>query len=321
MTVSKNIVTPKFLQDIHPVTRQEQVISHRKQVADIISGKDHRKLIVVGPCSIHNVYEAVEYGKMLVDLQAKCPEFLLVMRVYFEKPRTTTGWKGLINDPNLDGSFNIETGLFIARMLCIKLLELGLPLATEVLDPFTIKYLSGIFSWVAIGARTTESQTHREIASGLPMAVGFKNATNGSIQVALDAMKSAAYPHRYLGIDEKGTISSIQADGNKNTHIILRGGKNGKVITTNYSKDFVESLNMPVMVDCSHANCSGDYKNQIKVAKEAIKAKNLFGLMIESNINEGHQDISDNLKYGVSITDACINIQDTINLIENLNEN
>ncbi|AZV01342.1 phospho-2-dehydro-3-deoxyheptonate aldolase [Shigella phage vB_SdyM_006] len=317
----KTISTPQELHDELPISDElkQQVENHRQEVKDIISGVSSKKLIVVGPCSIHDPAQAVIYGQYLKRLQNhigdKC---LLVMRVYFEKPRTTVGWKGLVNDPELNGSFNMDEGLRIARHLCIELLNLGLPLATEVLDPFTIKYLSGIFSWTAIGARTTESQTHREIASGLPMAVGFKNSTSGDIQVALDAMKSSAFPHSYLGINMDGVISKIYASGNLNTHIILRGGKIGKEYKTNYSKEYIESLEIPVMVDCSHANCEGNFKNQINVAKEAIKAKNTFGLMIESNLIEGNQKISDNLLWGVSITDPCIDIFDTAQLIVDL---
>ncbi|QPB12382.1 2-keto-3-deoxy-D-arabino-heptulosonate-7- phosphate synthase I alpha [Providencia phage PSTCR6] len=302
---------------------QSQVNTHRKIIKEIVAGTNstYKKMIVVGPCSIHNPQEAIEYGKQLAELQKEIGDkFLLVMRVYFEKPRTTVGWKGLVNDPRMDGSFEIEEGIKQARELCIELLKLGLPLATEVLDPFTIKYLTGIFSWVAIGARTTESQTHREIASGLPMAVGFKNGTSGDIQVAFDAMESARYPHSYLGISMDGKISRITADGNKNTHIILRGGKNCNGYIPMYSKKFCEALGVRAMVDCSHANAMGDFKNQIEVAKSAIQAENVFALMIESNIFEGNQRLIDpkDLKPGVSITDACLGMQDTINLIKDL---
>lgn len=317
----KTISTPQELHFDLPISPElsRQVESHRNLIKDIISGKSNKKLIVVGPCSIHDPGQAIIYGKYLKELQKHVSDkYLLVMRVYFEKPRTTVGWKGLVNDPELNGSFNIDEGLRIARHLCLELLNLGLPLATEVLDPFTIKYLSGIFSWVAIGARTTESQTHREIASGLPMAVGFKNSTSGDIQVALDAIKSAAFPHSYLGIDMNGVISKIYANGNQNTHVILRGGKIGKEYKTNYSKEYIDSLDIPVMVDCSHSNCEGDFKKQIEVAKEAIKSKNTFGLMIESNLEEGNQKISKNLLWGVSITDPCIGILDTTNLIMEL---
>lgn len=316
--VTTKLISPKALHDAWPLSQrlQDQVESHRLEIKNAI--KNNKKVIVVGPCSIHDPDAAIEYGKRLVELQKQVPDIILVMRVYFEKPRTTVGWKGFINDPNLDGTFDIVSGLNRGRKLCIDLLELGLPLATEVLDPFTIKYLSGIFSWVAIGARTTESQTHREIASGLPMAVGFKNSTNGSIQVALDAMASSAYPHRYLGIDLDGQISLISADGNKDTHVILRGGKDGSEYITNFDLESALSVPGNVMVDCSHSNCEGNYLNQVEVAIEAFDHPNVFGLMIESNIVEGNQKLSDNLVYGKSITDACLGWESTEHLILSL---
>lgn len=303
---------------------QNQVSLHRQEIDNIMSGSDKRRLVVVGPCSIHDVVAAVDYGERLAELQKELPNLLLCMRVYFEKPRTTVGWKGLINDPFLDGSFEINTGLGIARTLCRKLLKMGLPLATEVLDPFTIKYLSGIFSWVAIGARTTESQTHREIASGLPMTVGFKNGTNGSVKVATDAMQSAAFPHHYMGMDQSGVVGIVSAPGNKSTHIVLRGGSEG----TNYDKESVfeavlqaqkASVNQYVMVDCSHANAQGSFLNQVEVCAEAAELANVRGIMLESNLKQGNQKISTDLEYGVSITDACIDWETTEMVLRNLN--
>lgn len=303
---------------------QNQVSLHRQEIDNIMSGSDKRRLVVVGPCSIHDVVAAVDYGERLAELQKELPNLLLCMRVYFEKPRTTVGWKGLINDPFLDGSFEINTGLGIARTLCRKLLKMGLPLATEVLDPFTIKYLSGIFSWVAIGARTTESQTHREIASGLPMTVGFKNGTNGSVKVATDAMQSAAFPHHYMGMDQSGVVGIVSAPGNKSTHIVLRGGSEG----TNYDKESVfnavlqaqkAGVNQYVMVDCSHANAQSCFLNQVEVCAEAAELANVRGIMLESNLKQGNQKISTDLEYGVSITDACIDWETTEMVLRNLN--
>ncbi|WKW87894.1 hypothetical protein pzkkv8_52 [Klebsiella phage pzk-kv8] len=303
---------------------QNQVSLHRQEIDKIMTGNDKRRLVVVGPCSIHDVVAAVDYGERLAELQKELPNLLLCMRVYFEKPRTTVGWKGLINDPFLDGSFEINHGLGIARTLCRKLLRMGLPLATEVLDPFTIKYLSGIFSWVAIGARTTESQTHREIASGLPMTVGFKNGTNGSVKVATDAMQSAAFPHHYMGMDQNGVVGIVSALGNKSTHIVLRGGSEG----TNYDKESVfdaisqaqkAGVNQYLMVDCSHANAQGSFLNQVAVCAEAAELANVRGIMLESNLKQGNQKISTDLEYGVSITDACIDWETTEMVLRNLN--
>ena len=299
---------------------------HREEVRKIVSCEDDRLLVVVGPCSIHDIRSAVEYGDRLKAIQAKCPKLLLVMRVYFEKPRTTTGWKGLINDPLMDDSFNISHGLELARRLCEELVLKDIPIATEVLDPYTPKYLHGLFSWVAIGARTTESQTHREIASGLPMPVGFKNGTSGDISVATNAMLSAAHKHRYLGLSRDGEPSIISANGNKDTHVILRGGADGP----NYSEGHIIStsfecmkhgLSSKVMVDCSHANAEGDFNKQKEIALNVVKDSRdwINGLMLESNIVEGNQKISDDMVYGQSVTDPCINIEDTEKLLVEIN--
>lgn len=332
---STTLITPEAIESLIPNEFVSQVADHRQQIKNIIDGKDKRKLIVVGPCSIHSITEAIDYGQRLVKIQKECPHLMLVMRVYFEKPRTTVGWKGLVNDPDMDGSFKIEKGLMTARALCMQLLALGLPLATEVLDPFTIRYLSNIFSWVAIGARTTESQTHREIASGLPMAVGFKNGTAGQIDIALNAMKSAQFAHNYLGVDHSGHISRIEADGNDYGHIILRGGTSGP---NWYSEDILKTFeattkamnkNIPVMVDCSHANCEGDYTKQVGIGRSVFNAAykldrmdQLLGLMIESHINEGSQSIGQGalMEYGVSVTDKCIDIESTRDMLVHLND-
>lgn len=322
----ERMISPSELELRCPISTplQSQVSLHRQEIDNIMSGRDKRRLVVVGPCSIHDVVAAVDYAERLANLQKELPNLLLCMRVYFEKPRTTVGWKGLINDPFLDGSFEINHGLGIARTLCRKLLRMGLPLATEVLDPFTIKYLSGIFSWVAIGARTTESQTHREIASGLPMTVGFKNGTNGSVKVATDAMQSAGFPHHYMGMDQSGVVGIVSASGNKSTHIVLRGGSTG----TNYDKESVlnaiqqaksADVNHYLMVDCSHANAQGCFLNQVEVCAEAAELNDVRGIMLESNLKQGNQKISTDLEYGVSITDPCIDWETTEMVLRNLN--
>lgn len=323
----ESLISPKELAEIYPLTvaLEQQVAAHREQVISIMNGEDPRKVIVVGPCSIHSQESAIEYGRRLAELQKELPDVLLVMRVYFEKPRTTVGWKGFINDPDLNGSFNINKGLQQARALCMELLSLGLPLATEVLDPFTIKYLSGIFSWVAIGARTTESQTHREIASGLPMCVGFKNGTNGSVKVATDAMMSSAFPHRYMGMDQDGCVGIVHAKGNLNTHIVMRGGSDGPnyheaQLMEAIQSASAQSLNTSLMVDCSHANAGGYHSNQLYVGRLVAHNPYVKGIMIESNLNEGNQKISDNMLYGVSITDACIGWKDTEELLTYINK-
>lgn len=327
LPVVESLISPKTLVETYPLTAalEKQVAAHREQVNSIMNDTDPRKLIVVGPCSIHDPKAALEYGKRLAKIQAQYPNLLLVMRVYFEKPRTTVGWKGLINDPELNGSFDMHLGLETARELCVNLLELGLPLATEVLDPFTIKYLTGIFSWVAIGARTTESQTHREIASGLPMCVGFKNGTNGSVKVATDAMLSSAFPHRYMGMDQDGRVGIVHAKGNVNTHIVLRGGSDGPNYHSSHILDAVQnasaqSLNPYLMIDCSHANASGSYINQLDVGRCVADNAFVKGIMIESNLHEGNQKISDNMAYGVSITDACISWEQTEELLTYINK-
>lgn len=249
------------------------------------------------------------------------------MRVYFEKPRTTVGWKGLINDPKIDGTFDVETGLRVGRKLCLELAELGLQLATEALDPMTPQYLADLFSWSAIGARTTESQTHRELASGLSMAVGFKNGTDGSLSVAINAMQSAAQGHSFIGINQKGQVNLLHTKGNPDSHVILRGGK-----TPNFEKQYVEEceialrnagLPKAIMIDCSHGNSNKDYRRQPLVAENALEQlltgnRSIIGLMIESHLHAGNQS-SDlpfaQMQYGVSITDACIDWQTTENLL------
>lgn len=326
----KVLLTPQELKQEFPLPEhlRTQIERSRKEISDIIHRRDKRQLIVIGPCSIHDPIAAVEYGKKLKALSDQVSDKLyIVMRVYFEKPRTTVGWKGLINDPKMDGSFDVETGLRIGRKLCLDLAELGLPLATEALDPMTPQYLADLFSWSAIGARTTESQTHRELASGLSMAVGFKNGTDGGLAVALNAMQSSAQSHRFIGINQKGQVTLLKTKGNADGHIILRGGK-----TPNYEKQYVDDCewvlkqaNLPtaIMIDCSHGNSNKDYRRQPIVAENVLEQllagnTSIIGLMIESNLHAGNQSSElpfSEMKYGVSITDACIDWQTTEDLL------
>ncbi|GAD80741.1 3-deoxy-7-phosphoheptulonate synthase [Vibrio ezurae] len=320
------LITPEELKRKIPLseTARQFVQQSRETIANIVDKKDHRLLVVCGPCSIHDVEAAKEYAKRLKALSDVVgDQLLLVMRVYFEKPRTTVGWKGLINDPHLDGSFDIEHGLHIARKLLVELADMGIPLATEALDPISPQYLADTFSWSAIGARTTESQTHREMASGLSMPVGFKNGTDGSLSTAINAMQAASSSHRFIGINREGQVALLTTKGNPDGHVILRGGKQ-----TNYDSVSVREceeelakagLDAALMIDCSHANSRKDFRRQPLVAADAIQQiregnKSIIGLMIESNIHEGNQgtDIPlDQLQYGVSITDACINWDST----------
>ncbi|TEA28092.1 3-deoxy-7-phosphoheptulonate synthase [Candidatus Schmidhempelia bombi] len=324
------LITPEALKAHIPLsaTLEKQIADSRQTIINILERRDPRLLIICGPCSIHDPIAALEYAQKLKALSDQLSDQMyIVMRVYFEKPRTTVGWKGLINDPNMDNSFDIEKGLHIARQLLMDLAKLGLPLATEALDPNTPQYIGDLISWAAIGARTTESQTHREMASGLSMPIGFKNGTDGSMDVAINAMNSSSNPHRFVGINQQGQVSILQTEGNPYGHVILRGGK-----TPNYDEESVAQcerqmekvgLTPILMVDCSHANSNKDYRRQPLVAKnvaDQITAGNhsIIGLMIESNINEGNQPQEqprEQLRYGVSVTDACINWQQTESLL------
>jgi 3-deoxy-7-phosphoheptulonate synthase len=326
----KLLVMPRALKSALPLTPENKayVQECRQTISDIVHKKDPRTLIISGPCSIHDVAAAKEYALTLKQLQQQCRDSVyIVMRVYFEKPRTTVGWKGLINDPHLDGSFDIETGLYHARELLIWLTEQEIPIATEALDPISPQYLSDLVSWSAIGARTTESQTHREMASGLSMPVGFKNGTNGDVGIAINAMGAAASPHNFIGISEQGQVAIINTKGNPDAHLILRGGKE-----PNYQAEHVlaaenaiakAGYNPAIIVDCSHANSNKDYSRQPEVAKDILMQleqgnESIVGIMLESHINEGNQKLIGNLSqldYGVSITDACINWQTTEELV------
>ncbi|EMP55488.1 phospho-2-dehydro-3-deoxyheptonate aldolase [Marinobacter santoriniensis NKSG1] len=319
---TETLITPEALKSEMPLSDQaaETVASSRQAIYDIMDGKDHRLFVVVGPCSIHDVDAARDYAKRLKALADEVSDTLLiVMRVYFEKPRTTVGWKGLINDPHLNDTFDIEQGLHIGRRLLLDINEMGLPAATEALDPISPQYLQDTIAWSAIGARTTESQTHREMSSGLSMAIGFKNGTDGSLDVAVNAMKSVSHPHSFLGIDQKGQVAIIRTKGNNYGHAVLRGG-GGKPNYDSVSVALCEQalekagLRKSIMVDCSHANSNKDPGIQPLVMQDITHQilegnQSIQGLMVESNINWGNQSIPEkleDLKYGVSITDACI---------------
>ncbi|GAA05137.1 3-deoxy-7-phosphoheptulonate synthase [Photobacterium leiognathi] len=324
------LITPAKLKQNLPVSEQALsfVEQSRETIADIIHKRDHRLLVVCGPCSIHDVEQAKAYGQKLKQLAEELSDQLyIVMRVYFEKPRTTVGWKGLINDPHIDGSFAVEEGLHIGRQLLVDLVEEGIPLATEALDPISPQYLGDLFSWAAIGARTTESQTHREMASGLSMPVGFKNGTDGSLATAINAMQAAASGHKFMGINPEGQVALLNTQGNPDGHVILRGGKQtnyDSVSVRECENEMVASgLSPALMVDCSHANSRKDYRRQPLVAEDVIHQiregnKSIIGLMIESHLNEGNQSADlprDEMKYGVSITDACISWETTEQLL------
>lgn len=316
------LITPEKLKAEIPLTdtAKESVLNGRQAVMDILDGKDHRLFVVIGPCSIHDVEAAKDYAQRLKALSDEVSDTLcLVMRVYFEKPRTTVGWKGLINDPYMNDTFKIEDGLHIARKLLIDLAEMGLPLATEALDPISPQYLQDAISWSAIGARTTESQTHREMSSGLSCAVGFKNGTDGGLTVAINALQSVLSPHSFLGINQEGQVTIINTTGNKYGHVVLRGG-GGKPNYDSVSVALAErelqkaKVSLNLMVDCSHANSNKDPGLQPLVMENVTNQilegnKSIVGLMVESNLGWGNQNIPtnlDDLEYGVSVTDACI---------------
>lgn len=316
------LIPPRALKAEQPMTDESNttVVSGRKAIARILEQLDRRLLVVVGPCSIHDTAAALEYASRLNALRKELEDHLcIVMRVYFEKPRTTIGWKGLINDPLLDGTYDIENGLKKARALLLEITGMGLPAATEFLDPIVPQYIADLVSWAAIGARTTESQTHREMASGLSMPVGFKNGTDGSLQIAIDAMRAAMTPHSFLGIDQDGVTSIIRTTGNPDGHVVLRGGR----LRTNYDAESIREaaadlakagLPSVLMVDCSHANSGKQHARQEEVWNSIIQQRAsgtrlIIGAMVESNLCEGSQAIPKNLselRYGVSVTDACV---------------
>lgn len=321
------LITPAELKREIPLSEKaREVISQgRTEIENILERKDHRVIVVVGPCSIHDLKAAQEYAVRLKALAEKVSDTLLiVMRVYFEKPRTTTGWKGLINDPFMNASFKITDGLHIGRQLLHDILEIGLPTATEALDPISPQYMQDLIAWSAIGARTTESQTHREMASGLSSSVGFKNGTDGSLTVAINALQSVASPHRFLGINSDGNVSVVTTKGNPYAHVVLRGG-NGKPNYDSVSVSICEQelkaaeIAPNIMVDCSHANSNKDHNLQPLVLDNVTNQilegnKSIIGVMIESHLNGGNQKLSSNadeMAYGVSVTDACIDWETT----------
>ncbi len=316
------LLTPEQLKKDIPLTEKaaRTILEGRDSIQRILNREDHRIFIVVGPCSIHDVEAAKDYALRLQKLAANVSDTLLiVMRVYFEKPRTTVGWKGLINDPYLNDSFKIVDGLHIGRQLLMDIAELGLPTATEALDPISPQYLQDLITWSAIGARTTESQTHREMASGLTSAVGFKNGTDGSLDVAINALKSVSSPHRFLGINAEGKVAIITTNGNPHAHMVLRGG-NDKPNYDSVSVSVCEQqlnkagVNTNIMVDCSHANSNKNHELQPLVMENVTNQilegnKSIVGIMVESNLLAGNQKISSNrdeMEYGKSVTDACI---------------
>ncbi|UDG80431.1 3-deoxy-7-phosphoheptulonate synthase [Candidatus Annandia pinicola] len=326
------LINPKELKSKFPLnkTLENQVRKSRKIISNIVQRKDKRLLLICGPCSVHDIESTLDYAYRLKSIsELLIDKLYIVMRVYFEKPRTTVGWKGLINDPYMDNSLNMGSGLYIARKLLINLLKLNIPLATEALDPNSPQYIGDLFSWSAIGARTTESQTHREIASGLSMPVGFKNGTDGSLDTAINAIYAAKMPHRFVGINQLGQVCILQTKGNPDAHIILRGGRlpnyyNYEIIKC--ERQMLKSKVKPsLMIDCSHGNSNKNFLLQPEVAKNIIKQircknKSIIGLMIESNINSGQQILNKDInnKYGVSVTDSCINWNITENLLCNL---
>ena len=328
----RKVPAPYELVNKYPINDQisKLVYGTRNEISQILHNKDDRIFVVVGPCSIHDPNSAIEYAKKLSDETKNFSEnLLIIMRVYFEKPRTTVGWKGLINDPDINETFNIAKGVEIARKLLIDIAELGLPAGTEFLDPISPQYVTDIISWGAIGARTAESQIHRELASGLSCPIGIKNGTDGGLKAAIDGIQAANHSHVFLGATKEADIAMLKTAGNNDAHIILRGGK-----VPNYDQESVENtltalkeaeVNESIMIDASHGNSQKKFKQQIPVIESICNQiaegnNNLKGVMIESHLNEGNQKISENLKYGQSITDACMGWEDTISCLQKLND-
>ncbi|KAH7106445.1 3-deoxy-7-phosphoheptulonate synthase [Auriculariales sp. MPI-PUGE-AT-0066] len=332
------LIQPALLKHEIASTRnsQEVIARARYEAAQILSGHDDRLIVVVGPCSIHSIEQALAYAKLLKAAASKWDGLLIIMRSYFEKPRTNVGCTCLINDPDLNGSFNINKGLRMARQLLCDLTDMGVPVALEFLDTISPQYVSDLVSWGAIGARTTESQLHRELASGVSCPVGFKNGTDGSLQIAVDAMTSASNPHAFMGVTEQGLAAIVKTRGNPDVHPILRGSSKGP----NYAAEHVQAAaaavkksrpdNHPaIMIDCSHGNSSKDYRNQPKVLANICEQliagdATITGVMIESHINAGKQDVPPEgpagLKYGVSITDGCVDWESTVTMLDELNQ-
>ena len=328
----RKVPAPYELVNKYPINDEiaKLVYGTRNQVSQILHDKDDRVFVVVGPCSIHDPESAIEYAERLTEESKRFNEnLLLIMRVYFEKPRTTVGWKGLINDPDINETFNIAKGVEIARKLLIDIANLGLPAGTEFLDPISPQYVTDVISWGAIGARTAESQIHRELASGLSCPIGIKNGTDGGLKAAIDGIQAANHSHVFLGATKEADIAMLKTAGNNDTHIILRGGKE-----PNYDSESVEStlvalreaeVNESIMIDASHGNSQKKFKQQIPVVESISDQilngnENIKGVMIESHLNEGNQKISESLKYGQSITDACMGWEDTVMCLEMLSD-
>ncbi len=331
---TRPLLPPSLLHAELPIDEKasKTVSDTRKCIQEILLGHDPRLLVIVGPCSVHDVVAAKDYASQLTSLREKFSQHLeVVMRVYFEKPRTTVGWKGLINDPHLDGSYDINTGLRRARTLLLDLARANMPAATELLDPVVPQYIADLISWTAIGARTTESQTHREMASGLSMPIGYKNGTDGTATIAINAMQASSRPHHFLGINHEGNAAIVSTTGNPYGHLVLRGGKQG----SNYHLEAIRevsnelqraTLGKRVMVDCSHGNSNKDFRRQSDVLREVANqvlegSTNVMGVMLESHLVEGNQKLTNDLSklnYGQSITDACIDITTTAQLLEEL---
>ncbi|CDO76106.1 hypothetical protein BN946_scf184649.g32 [Trametes cinnabarina] len=337
--VTRPLIPPAILQEDLPLTlaAAETVLEGRKATENILHSRDDRLVVVVGPCSVHNVESALEYARRLREYAETAKDELhIIMRVYFEKPRTTVGWKGLINDPEMNGSFQINKGLRLARTLLLDIAKMGLPAGCEFLDTITPQYTADLVSWGAIGARTTESQVHRELVSALSMPTGFKNSTDGTVGIAIDACRAASRPHVFLSVGKGGLSSIVETEGNPDVHVILRGGSSGP----NYSAEFVRACGEKlakagfapkIMIDCSHGNSQKQHIKQIEVAEDIARqlesgdtSSMIMGVMIESNLVEGRQDIPVSgpagLKYGQSVTDACISWEQTVPLLDRLRE-
>ena len=331
---TRPLLSPAYIKSEFPLTDKAATLvsQTRDRIRNILAGKDKRLLVVVGPCSIHDVQAAEEYGKRLTSLRHELQnELEILMRVYFEKPRTTVGWKGLINDPHLDNTYDINTGLRMARKLLLDLSHIDLPAATELLDPITPQYIAELICWTAIGARTTESQIHRQMASGLSMPVGFKNGTDGSLNAATNAMLAATSPHHFLGINKDGLASIVKTTGNPDVHLVLRGGSNSPNYDTQNAeaaatKLVQKNLNYRLMIDCSHGNSRKDYNRQPIVLNDIaqqveVGASYVMGVMIESHLVAGNQPLAKDttsLVYGQSITDACVDWKTTEQMLRSL---
>ena len=328
----RKVPAPYELVNKYPINDQisKLVYGTRNEISQILHNKDDRLFVIVGPCSIHDPKSAIEYAEMLSNKNKNYNEnLLIIMRVYFEKPRTTVGWKGLINDPDINETYNIAKGVEMARKLLIDIADLGLPAGTEFLDPISPQYVTDIISWGAIGARTAESQIHRELASGLSCPIGIKNATNGGLKAAIDGIQAANHSHVFLGATKEADIAMLKTAGNNDTHIILRGGK-----VPNFDKESVEQtltalkeaeVNESIMIDASHGNSQKKFKQQIPVIESICQQitggnNNIKGVMIESHLNEGNQKITEKLNYGQSITDACMGWEDTVMCLQKLND-